>query len=101
MRSHSTHRTARLQHRSAGSPPAHTPAAPGGTLLLLQEKEFKFFSENPVFLIRLGAASRSLRNSDRMSELSVNDHLEGILSDFEGMWTVILTYFTAACFVGM
>lgn len=27
--------------------------------------------------------------SHRMSELSVNDHLEGILSDFEGMWAVI------------
>lgn len=30
----------------------------------------------------------------------MNDHLEGILSDFEGMQTVIFNYFTAACFVG-
>lgn len=38
-----------------------------------------------VVIIWLKAKSRSPLHSDRMSELSVNDHLEGILSDFEGM----------------
>lgn len=79
--------TARPQHRSAGSPPAHTAAAPD-----ISADDFCYlsrgnssFCQNSVFLIWLGAASRSLLHSDRMSELSVNDHLEGILSDFEGM----------------
>lgn len=41
-------------------------------------------------------AVSELLHSDTMSEISVNEHLEGILSDFEGMWTVIFTGFTAA-----
>lgn len=36
-----------------------------------------------------------LLHSDTMSEISVNEHLEGIISDFEGMWTGIFRGFTA------
>lgn len=40
-------------------------------------------------------AVSELLHSDTMSEISVSEHLEGILSDFEGMWTVIFSGFTA------
>lgn len=78
-------------------------STPANTFLSLGNFFFIYYSkrnQSSVFFHLTLSGFTELLHPARMSALSVNDHLEGILSDFEGMSAVILNHFTADCFVG-
>lgn len=76
---------ARSSH-SSGSPPPNSADL---------QKFGSFFSYSFIWGEVSFPAVSELLHSDTMSEISVNEHLEGIISDFEGMWTGIFSGFTA------